>query len=607
MNIKFSTQPRWNSAENHHLSFESGKFTTDPTQLFTEKQVRDLLMTLREISPEEWKGKENFLSEAAKNSVLIEVIRGIHREEDPHLMVDFLGQVYHIQIEMMAPGQWRAVSVPELRRLEVGNNISQETGLQVLADYQEYRDEYFTNHADVNGFALGYAISRKRSGKELALTAFVTEKLAPKKCHEEQFIGRYDTFYHALTEAFYLIRIDVVESDPMVEEACPACPPAGLRVKFPSIKSGISISNASVGTSGCLGGFLIYKRIATVALSNKHVMEDPDVVADKNIIQPGRYYGGFSPDDTFALRINTNKATVLDASIAKADSATSKRPILFEMACSGSKVRKIKAPVLHQTVRKIGPTTGCTTGTVSNVRFKSTDPNYKKYGFNNILVTGNPAPFSLGGDSGSLYEDDGNHGTFVGLHWGGNGVLSVGHPLNVVAQKLSLSPTVSAAPAMLVEEGLRQSNLDSSATVTHRELKFPIFDTPQPFFLYFYEALEDHFQELFSEESDWGSELGYILSDALLLPDGWRAAVIALMEIFNGKITAREVLHHVLSDQDISNLTRFVKIAGWSSKQPELCAQFIAQIQLMAGKKVLELASIRNQIVHTLSPVLNQE
>lgn len=603
MNIKFSTQPRWNSAENHHLSFETGKYSEDPDAMFTEKQVRDLLITLRDISQEAWKGKENFLSEAAKNSVLIEVIRGVHHEDDPHLMVDFLGQLYHIQLAMSAPGQWKAVGVPELKRLEVDSNTSQEFGIQVLSDYQEYRDVYFSNHLDVNGFAIGYAETRKRTGKELALVAFVTDKLTVKDCSQEQFIGKYDTYYHALSNACYLIRIDVVQAPPFEEDACPACPPAGLRVRFPKIKSGISISNASVGTSGSLGGFLIYKRIATVALSNRHIMKDPAVVKDNKIIQPGRKYGGKPLTDTFALRFKALKN--LDAAIAKADSATSKRPILFEMACTGSKVRKIKTPILQQTVRKIGPTSGCTTGTVTNIRYK--DNTFKQYGFNNILVRGNGGLFTQPGDSGSLYEDNGIPGTFVGLHWGKNGVSSVGHPLPVVAQQLSLSPTVSAAPEMLVEEGLRQAALDAPASIAHRELKFPIFDTPQPFFLHFHDALKDHFQEAFSENGTLGIEFGYALADTLLTADGWRAAVVTLMEIFKSKIAAQEVLHHALSQKDISNLIRFIKIAGWESDESEQCTQIIAQLQQMLGQKVSDLISLTTSSVHTLSPILAQE
>jgi hypothetical protein len=128
-----------------------------------------------------------------------------------------------------------------------------------------------------------------------------------------------------------------------------------------------------------------------------------------------------------------------------------------------------------------------------------------------------------------------------------------------VASDLQLTPTVSALPEVLVEESLRQMAEGSGNTLAERKLRFPNSSEPQPFYYQFFEALRSTFGSSFSEKGSIGQSLGYAMTDTLLDPDGWRAAVVALTDIFADKITSQEILSHVLSHRTSQTFVGFCR------------------------------------------------
>lgn len=592
MKINFNNRYGWNRGRNNELSYVTGLPTDDLSEQFTEKQIRQVLQTLNDLPEDSRQVIENGKKEAAKGSVLIEVQRGVHDVRDPHLMIDFLGVPIHVSLERDAEGNWKVKNLPDLKKLEPGNEISMEECLAVLEEYRSIHDEELFNNPDVTMVSTGFAVARKRTLKELAVDVNVYSKMSADKCDPETLIAGRDTFYSARRDDHYLVRIDIQEGGLAEPEGCDNCPPEPLRTRVEPITSGVAISNGARGTYGTLGGFFVHKGTVNVALSNTHVMEDPAIVPNNTLIQPGLLNHGVSPKDDFAQRLMIAKN--LDAAIATANSTTTKRPFLYQMACTGAKVRKIDTPVLNMPLRKVGATTGCTLGVVTriNCRVKG----YEPYGKNNILVKGTGGNFTLPGDSGAIYESTRQPGTFVGLHWGGfgppNDRTSIGHPLPIVAEELSLSPMCSVLPAKLIDESLRQIAVNGDQTGLPTEAYFPVSEEMQPFFCGFYEILAREFEPLFSDENEKGQEVGYLLADSLMNCDSWRIGLKTLMEILKGKLTAAEVLHHTLTAADLENITRFLKVAGWVMGDERVVSELIGQVQQMEGRLFKDLAKI---------------
>lgn len=194
---------------------------------------------------------------------------------------------------------------------------------------------------------------------------------------------------------------------------------------FPTLKSwqrfgrqrpfscGVSGGHPGVtaGTLGCL----VSKNGQQYILSNNHVLANCNVanVGDA-ILQPGTLDGGLPASDAIATLTDfepldfSGAANEMDAAIALVndDPALIVEPDIIEI---GRPAATVKTPTRYQSVRKHGRTTGHTVGVIMAL---SVDL-WVSYGLHgrawfedqiSILGVGS-APFSQGGDSGSLIVD----------------------------------------------------------------------------------------------------------------------------------------------------------------------------------------------------------
>jgi hypothetical protein len=173
---------------------------------------------------------------------------------------------------------------------------------------------------------------------------------------------------------------------------------------------GTSVGHFAI-TAGTLGCFVRGKSGGThLILSNNHVLADENAGHKGDaILQPGSADGGKKAKDTIAklerfVRLSRSRANLVDCAVALVDSG---------MDIESTRIRGIGtlkgvhggAPDEVTRVRKLGRTTGATSGRVTAFELDDVVIGYDlgDLRFNGqIEIAGSRAPFSRGGDSGSL-------------------------------------------------------------------------------------------------------------------------------------------------------------------------------------------------------------
>jgi hypothetical protein len=224
------------------------------------------------------------------------------------------------------------------------------------------------------------------------------------------------------------------------------------RKKARPLRIGASIGHYKI-TAGTLGGFVRSRDDGSVLiLSNNHVLanENKGKKGDP-ILQPGVIDGGVNPADKVGallrfVRLKREGINLVDCAVATIDPAIEfdRRTLtgLGKLAGLGDAILAEDAKV-----SKVGRTTGKTDGRVTAfelddviVRF---DAGLLRFD-NQVEIEGaGDAPFSLGGDSGSLIVDADRRGVgllFAGSELGGtNGKgLTYANPLRAVLDALKV-------------------------------------------------------------------------------------------------------------------------------------------------------------------------
>jgi S1-C subfamily serine protease len=181
-------------------------------------------------------------------------------------------------------------------------------------------------------------------------------------------------------------------------------------------------------TAGTLGCFVTKRGDEDFILSNNHVLANENRArVGANIIQPGDADGGKNPRDKVGdlkqfvpLR---KKGNLVDCAMATIDEGLD---YLFNELESLGPIRGVRNDPVEdgETVFKVGRTTGVTEGRVSAIEVDRVRVNFDMgvIEFDSqieIEPVGN-APFSLGGDSGSLIVDSKRQA--VGLLFAGNDI-----------------------------------------------------------------------------------------------------------------------------------------------------------------------------------------
>lgn len=211
-----------------------------------------------------------------------------------------------------------------------------------------------------------------------------------------------------------------------------------LQHRVRPINPGASVAHINV-TSGTLGCFVEDGNGEVYILSNNHVLADLNrAQSGDNILQPGPYYQGVNPKDTVASlynfkAINHQEMNDIDAAIAKVSPSININTNIPQLGRINTKNGKIENKVK---VRKVGKTTGLTTGIIEDKSFTFklhlTQKNKNLTVFSNqiVITSTNYLPFSDKGDSGSLIVNEENQP--IGLLFAGDGQRTYANPINIV-------------------------------------------------------------------------------------------------------------------------------------------------------------------------------
>jgi Peptidase family S64 len=177
-------------------------------------------------------------------------------------------------------------------------------------------------------------------------------------------------------------------------------------------------------------------------LSNNHVLADEDRLPPGSpIFQPGLLDGGDPKKDkvaelTRAIKLQAKGFNQVDCAIAKGINATIlSRDILHIGPPAGT-----AQAAIDMRVHKFGRTTSYTVGHVTSIATDVT-VTYEtgKYAFENqIIIVGDPAPFSAAGDSGSLILDRQTNNA-VGLLFAGSSSHTIANHIAEALKALNVT------------------------------------------------------------------------------------------------------------------------------------------------------------------------
>jgi hypothetical protein len=222
-----------------------------------------------------------------------------------------------------------------------------------------------------------------------------------------------------------------------------------LQQRLRPLVRGASVAHEAV-TAGTIGAFVrVAGADATYVLSNNHVLANSDRGRPGDrVMQPGPYDGG-GDDDVIgqlakAVPLDPAGNNVVDAAIAELGGDIEIDLAGFDGALAGV----VDAAEVREPVRKIGRTTAITEGRVTAIEVDQVPIGYEigTLRFDDqVEIEGVDAPFSAGGDSGSLiYAPSDHHGIgllFAGSETGGPGGhgLTYANPLAAVLDALGVT------------------------------------------------------------------------------------------------------------------------------------------------------------------------
>jgi len=197
----------------------------------------------------------------------------------------------------------------------------------------------------------------------------------------------------------------------------------GYQERHRPIEPGISVGHFRItaGTIGCC----VERGRKTFILSNNHVLADENAgKPGDDILQPGGAVGGRRPRDVIAalarsVRLDARGSNTMDCALAEL-----KPNVEFDVVPFGMRRHLQSEPVAPDAgvrVEKVGRTTGHTRGRVTAFEV---DDVVVRYDFGNarfdgqVEIAGGQAPFSAGGDSGSLIFTTGDRRPYALLFAG---------------------------------------------------------------------------------------------------------------------------------------------------------------------------------------------
>lgn len=231
------------------------------------------------------------------------------------------------------------------------------------------------------------------------------------------------------------------------------------RKKCRPLRIGCSIAHHMI-TAGTLGAFAKWKNASgakakeVLVLSNNHVLaNENDAKVGDDILQPGYEDKGKRPADVIGklaewVELDVRGANIVDCAVAKLNPDLKTDLRTLKGFAAGYRLTGVGSPLaIDDRVRKVGRTTGATTGKVTAVEL---DNVVVRYDIGNcrfddqVEIEGDgPRAFSDGGDSGSLIVDEQGFARgllFAGSDQGGtNGKgLTFANPLEEIFSTLEI-------------------------------------------------------------------------------------------------------------------------------------------------------------------------
>lgn len=215
------------------------------------------------------------------------------------------------------------------------------------------------------------------------------------------------------------------------------------RGRYRPAPAGVSVGHIGItaGTLGCL----VRKGRALCILSNNHVLANSNAAGIGDaIVQPGPIDGGTAPRDVIAklsqfVRIRFGGAVnLVDCAIAR---VTSPRLVSRLNKCIGRIRTAPVPPQLNLLVKKCGRTTQFTRGRITDinatVRVSFGTAGIALFRNQIVIVSLTGAPFSAGGDSGSLIVTDAAKQP-VCLLFAGSGTHTIANRIENVLRALNV-------------------------------------------------------------------------------------------------------------------------------------------------------------------------
>ena len=218
-----------------------------------------------------------------------------------------------------------------------------------------------------------------------------------------------------------------------------------FRGRYRPAPGGVSVGHVKItaGTIGCM----VKRGKRSFILSNNHVLANVNAakIGDA-IVQPGPYDGGSAPHDVIArlaqfvpINFNPNASNLVDCAIAAPTNAAYVTPknIWF-----GTVSSQVVPPQLNAIVKKAGRTTqrtrGRVTGINASVRVGYGTAGVALFRGQLIIQSLTTAPFSQGGDSGSLIVTD-ERNQPMGLLFAGSATHTIANPIAAVLSALQVT------------------------------------------------------------------------------------------------------------------------------------------------------------------------
>ncbi len=448
----------------------------------------------------------------------------------------------------------------------------------------KYREELL-KHPNIHGIGIGYKRTNGKKTDKLCIVIHVHRKLPLDRVRKSRLIPKEFRFYSNSAESEITVLTDVQEVVPAVPEVdCDNCT-TNLEARVRPIPGGYSIGLPGQG-GGTLGGWVWDKTNENfVLLSNEHVLGS---TAGDHVIQPSSIDGGSDPADHFA---DVVRSGTLDVAIAEPLGSSDAR---FSIACDrGPAVYEITAAVVDMEIEKVGQTTGLTCGIVDLIDYDT-----GHYGStDDLYILGDGADFSDFGDSGSLYLEKTNPNSdekwkrVVGIHWGGGGDNGVGHPIGTVFRDLDLATVCTGLIEVLFDTMYTSHARAEFETVIGSKRiirKKQVFsrniakDFQKAMLIY---PLGKKIVELVSRKR--ADIVNFLLDN-----DGWRSTIALLKPVLSKVVTIEDMLEYRITDIDIENFARVIKVAQKVKPEMEEMLDFAKNIMSQAtGKKMKDIMS----------------